>query len=215
MKKILFNDEYLLTQAVIKRRKTMTRRVAKWDMIPGEDEARISRVELVNILVDGRVVYFGYDSNHNLIGETISTYGVGEVVAVAQNYEDAGLPPSFDSIGPFQPTAENHPGWKNKLFVRPDLMPYKIKMENIILRRIQDIDNLDCIFEGIISSTIKLERTNTAWKYFYAQRTPQGGTIFYAFPTPREAFAKLFNKIAKKKLWEQNPWCFAYSFKRL
>lgn len=215
MQKILFNDEYLLTQAVIERRKTMTRRVAKWDMIPGEDEARISRVELVNILVDGRVVYFGYDSNHNLLGETISTYGVGEVVAVAQNYEDAGLPPSFDSIGPFQPTAENHPGWKNKLFVRPDLMPYKIKMENIILRRIQDIDNRDSIFEGITTNPIKLIGNHMTWQYGYAQRTPQGCTIFYAFTFPRKAFANLFNKIAKKKLWEQNPWCFAYSFKRL
>ena len=215
MKKILFNDEYLLTQAVIERRKTMTQRVAKWDMIPGEDEARISRVELVNILVDGRVVYFGYDSNYNLLGETISIYGVGEVVAVAQNYEDAGLPPSFDSIGPFQPTAENHPGWKNKLFVRPDLMPYKIKMENIILRRIQDIDQRDSLSEGIQEIPYKLVGRNMTYEYGFAQRTPQGGTIIYAYSSPRDAFAKLFNKIAKKKLWEQNPWCFTYTFKKL
>lgn len=32
------------------------------------------------------------------------------------------------------------------------------------------------------------------------------------FPTPREAFAALIDKISGKGTWENNPWVVAYSF---
>lgn len=71
MKKIMFNDRYGLTQAVIEGRKTMTRRI----IIPQPD-----------FLSDN----FGWAKRNN--GDVIlPKYGVGEVVAVAQSYEQAGI----------------------------------------------------------------------------------------------------------------------------
>lgn len=71
MKKIMFNDRYGLTDAVIEGRKTMTRRI----IIPQPD-----------FLSDN----FGWAKRNN--GDVIlPKYGVGEVVAVAQSYEQAGI----------------------------------------------------------------------------------------------------------------------------
>lgn len=66
MKKIMFNDRYGLTQAVIEGRKTMTRRI----IIPQPD-----------FLSDN----FGWAKRNN--GDVIlPKYGVDEIVAVAQRY---------------------------------------------------------------------------------------------------------------------------------
>ena len=66
-KKIMFNDKYGLTQAVLYGRKTMTRRIS-------EDQIRNS------IFCKS-----GYESIHGY--EIKPKYKVGEVVAIAQSYE--------------------------------------------------------------------------------------------------------------------------------
>lgn len=78
MKKIMFNDKYGLTQAVLEGRKTMTRRVCKGEIPLGNWEET----------------------------EKYATYHVGEVVAVAQNYRDVYLNSgSIYKIGLFGRTA--------------------------------------------------------------------------------------------------------------
>lgn len=79
MKKIMFNDRYGLTDAVIEGRKTMTRRI----IIPQPD-----------FLSDN----FGWAKRNN--GDVIlPKYGVNEVVAVAQIYEAAGFDPEYSIEG--------------------------------------------------------------------------------------------------------------------
>lgn len=120
MQKIMFDDKYGLTKAVLEGRKTMTRRFAEKVLV--EDE-------------NGFLCWNGEFKNPR--------YKPGEVVAVAQPYKDViytgGLPHPL--VG--------KPGWTNKMFVRADLMPHQICITNIRIERIQDISNEECLREGV------------------------------------------------------------------
>lgn len=127
MKKILFNDKYNLTQAVLEGRKTQTRRIVK-------GVYSISCGGVTNDMMDIHKPY----------------YKVGEVVAVAQSYCDCGNFPDceFDEDGyPIMPTRS---GFFIKMFVRADLMPHQIRITNVRIERLQDISEEDCLKEGII-----------------------------------------------------------------
>ncbi len=115
MKKIMFNDKYGLTKAVLEGRKTMTRRIAKKVLV--ED-------------IDQHLVWTGEFKKPK--------YKVGEVVAVAQSYH------ALNKAGFVAPkwcehTCEDSPGYSNKMFVRADLMPYQIRITNVRVERLQDI----------------------------------------------------------------------------
>ena len=119
MKKIMFNDKYGLTEAVLEGRKTMTRRI-----VPGK---------LVEAIEGGVPGYAVMESK----------YKVGEVVAVAQSYKDV----IYTGELPHPLVAK--PGWANKMYVRADLMPHQIRITNVRVERLQDISDEDCLREGI------------------------------------------------------------------
>ena len=150
MKKIMFNDKYGLTQAVLEGRKTQTRRI----LLP----------HTVQELRNG--------NNYQEVIMLYSGYKVGEVVAVAQRYKDITLemPVKFD------PELTKQPGWTNKMFTKADLMPHRIRITNIRVERLQDISEEDCIAEGILKAhNVRLEGV-TYWYYGLANssfRTPQ------------------------------------------
>ena len=76
MKKIMFNDKYGLTEAVIEGRKTMTRRAVQGKYLRiYEDMSRL-----------GRPVY----PLEEWLIRKAAAYKVGEVIAVAQSYKDLG-----------------------------------------------------------------------------------------------------------------------------
>ena len=136
MKKIMFNDKYSLTQAVLDGRKTMTRRIIKCP--------RTFRGEWVagfNIHIrhsDKKIVdwpcMYDADEREFDMGEILPKYELGEVVAIAQSYMDvdrfyrkgknAAYLEYLDSI---LPELKLYPGWTNKMFVRADLMPHHIR----------------------------------------------------------------------------------------
>jgi len=94
MKKIMFNDKYSLTQAVLDGRKTMTRRVCKYDR-PNETYDIVFPVfESNDYDNDGNIVSplnyaFGWKNDKgDFTGWNIPKYKVGEIVAVAQRYKD-------------------------------------------------------------------------------------------------------------------------------
>lgn len=127
MKKIMFNDRYGLTQAVLEGRKTMTRRI-----IP-VDETRGGLVPIS--FWNGKWV--------GAHGRPLKSqpYKIGEVVAVAQAYKDTFGNPDF--------LFGHKPGWSNKMFVSADLMPHQIRITNVRIERLQDISDEDCFREGI------------------------------------------------------------------
>lgn len=128
MKKIMFNDRFGLTQAVLDGRKTQTRRIVPQSVIE-----KYAMLEDPTIIDDAR-------------------YDVGEVVAVAQSYHDCGGfneagVPRWDVIS--KTVCSTNAGWDNKMFVRSDLMPHQIRITNVRIQRLQEISDEDCLKEGI------------------------------------------------------------------
>lgn len=187
MKKIMFNDRYGLTEAVLSSRKTQTRRICK--------EQHWAFSDLIN-------AYY----NQSFIFEQ-PKYKVGEVVVVAQSYKDAGvvfLPEEDEEFGCHNFPAEQTVGWTNKMFVRADLMPHRIRITNVRIERLQDISDNDCLAEGIYKY-----HGMRRWHYKFNDKSK---AVAHDHKTPREAYAALIDRISGNGTWESNPYVFVYDF---
>ena len=190
MKKIMFNDQYGLTQAVLEGRKTQTRRIAYQEPFKyyyncgfcteGKDKGKL-------FINDGNEIV------------AKSTYKIGEVVAVAQRYSDIPFNKEiFKGAG-------LSIGWVNKMFVKSDLMPHQIKITNIRCERLQDISTDDCMKEGIYCSHI--EGIDDAYSY---DATNDSFAKKWWYRTPIEAYKMLSCKLHLH--WGSNPLVFVYDF---
>ncbi|WP_288539568.1 hypothetical protein [uncultured Alistipes sp.] len=189
MKKIMFNDRYGLTQAVIEGRKTMTRRI-----VPTKTRLR-------------RALAVIHDEPHGSEQEEYlksAYYKVGEIVAVAQRYQDI-----FDysnCVNPYDWEDDDKPsGWTNKMFTKAKLMPHRIRITGIKCERLQDISEADCLKEGIRQAYAE----SILGMYGYIDHNKGTGLWFN---TPREAFASLIDKVSGCGTWASNPWVVAYEF---
>lgn len=174
MKKIMFNDKYCLTQAVLAGSKTMTRRVLRDNVPLGNWEETQKHLP----------------------------YKVGEVVAIAQSYKEIYPNADFEMVG--DGFMKESAGWTNKMFVRADLMPHHIKITDIEIERLQDISDDDIIREGVWQFCDNK-------KLFYVSQDT-GYVPTREFPSAREAFWFLIDRISGKGTWESNPFVVAYSF---
>jgi hypothetical protein len=188
MKKIMFNDKYGLTQAVLDGRKTQTRRIAYMPngFITFDDEDfQLKKLDNGHVLL--MLCNNEFKTAH---------YKIGEEVAIAQRYSDIA-----DTLGQ---KLWQLPCWRNKMFVKADFMPHRIRITNIRDERLQDISEEDCMAEGIWrDDNVGLEGT-TYWYH---------GLVNSSFRTAKEAYAALIDKISGKGTWESNPWVFVYNFK--
>lgn len=209
MKKIMFNDKYSLTQAVLDGRKTMTRRACKYDR-PNETYDIVFPVfEPNDYDNDGNIVSplnyaFGWKNDKgDFTGWNIPKYKVGEVVAIAQSYSDCGNMPDYELDEDGYPIMPKRSGFFNKMFVAPNLMPHQIRITDIKIERLQNISDEDCFKEGIFK-----------WD------AGQKDIPFYSFHNAdipdyndsRDAFAELIDKVSGKGTWESNPYVFVYEF---
>ena len=93
MKKIMFNDKYGLTLAVLEDRKAMTRRIISYPSkfrgqnVAGYYVCRKPSGELVEVCL--------HDEDERMIdaGQIFPNFQVEEVVAIAQSYKDSGYDP--------------------------------------------------------------------------------------------------------------------------
>lgn len=97
-------------------------------------------------------------------------------------------------------------GWKNKMFVRADLMPHHIRITGIRVERLQDISDEDCFKEGAFESIIM--GANGKLKEYYIE----GPKDICFGKTPREPFATLIDCICGKGVFQSNPYVFVYDF---
>lgn len=189
MRKIMFNDRYGLTQAVIEGRKTMTMMLIN---IKSTSDVQV-RIFAGYVQIIGR--------SGDVCAEKKLSYKVGEVVAVAQRYQDI-----FDysnCVNPYAWEDDDKPsGWTNKMLTKAELMPHQIRITGIKCERLQDISEEDCLREGIRY----LPQIGNF--YFEDMRREEG---FY-FDDHREAFASLIDKVSGRGTWGQNPWVVAYEF---
>lgn len=185
MKKIIFNDKYGLTRAVLEGRKTQTRRIAGYCDSPDITAKDVS-------------LYKGdFGSCYCFLKKFIhkeSAFRIGHDIAVAQPYKEVcGY-------------LIDHKGYNNKMFVASCLMPHRIRITNIRVERLQDISDEDCIAEGIKEYP---EVQRDMWGFSYIKGV---ALKFELSTTPHEAYAALIDKISGKGTWESNPYVFVYEF---
>lgn len=187
----MFNDKYGLTQAVLEGRKTQTRRIA-------DTAGRLRDITVRQALEEvnkGRACLF--DEGRPL---ALSAYKLGETIAIAQKYADLAYDGEFFRL---LGKVIFEKGCQNKMFVKADFMPHRIRITNIRVERLQDISEEDCIAEGVWrDDNVGLEGT-TYWYH---------GLANSSFRTAKEAYASLIDKISGKGTWESNPWVFVYDF---
>lgn len=202
MQKIMFNDKYGLTQAVLAKRKTQTRRI-------------ITNKEMLEIIRN-----FDYPSSFFLFydrfflnpdmrkrfinNRRVMRYQENETVAIAQSYKDIHKE-ILREVGDLELRDEfrKSKGYTNKMFVRADKMPHHIRMTEIRIERLQDIKSEDCLKEGLwMAHDVGLEGM-TYWYHGFANSS---------FRTPQDAYASLIDRISGKGTWKSNPYVFVYDF---
>ena len=193
----MFNDKYGLTEAVLAKRKTQTRRF-------------ITNKEMLEIIRN-----FDYPSSFFLVydrfvlnpdlrkrfinNRRVMRYHMNETVAIAQSYAD--ITPQADWANCM--TRKEEIGWNNKMFVRAEDMPHHIRITNIRIERLQDIKIEDCLKEGLwMAHDVGLE----GMTYWYH------GLTNSSFRTPQDAYASLIDHISGKGTWASNPYVFVYEF---
>ena len=188
MQKIMFNDQYGLTQAVLDGRKTQTRRIAYQEPFKyycncgfcteGKDKGKLT-------INDGNEIV------------AKSHYKIGEVVAVAQSYSH--IPCAEETEETFNEEVASA-GWGNKMFVKASLMPHQIKITNIRCERLQSISTDDCMKEGIFCSLNK----------FSYDATNDSKRKKWWYDSPNVAYKMLSCKLHLH--WGSNPLVFVYDF---
>lgn len=198
MKKIMFNDKFCLTQAVLGGTKTQTRRMEAF-----QPSARMfDEIDSIKGGLDdkGRWIFTLLSKDGGVVGDVVPRYNVGEIVAIAQNYKEAHVvgdttvdyPLIFD---------DGDAGYYNKMFVKASLMPHHIRITDVKVERLQDISDEDILREGVWQSHDNKD-------VFYVSSIH----IVHGFPTAREAFEYLIDNISGKGTWERNPWVAVYEF---
>lgn len=142
MQKILFNDKYGLTKAVLEGRKTQTRRIAYADYIRFPNTC-------IGLKDDNRNKLFLKDGS---LIVARSHYKIGEEIAVAQSYDKFATDIEYDSVELKKMIRSE--GWKNKMFVKAE--------------RLQYISDEDCIAEGIKKNP---EVLRGMWEFSYIKGT--------------------------------------------
>lgn len=108
-------------------------------------------------------------------------------------------------------------GYFNKMFVKAELMPYRIRITNIKIERMQDISDEDCLKEGITEVSGEFEAHTVLQNGYYGERLRvikrYYGIQYYELgESPREAYGTLIDKISGKGTWESNPYVIVYEF---
>lgn len=216
MKRMMFNDRYGLTQAVIHGRKTVTRRVVKdawWPIY--KIEAEEIKGDIIHVIAN----------NGKLVIEHKCPYKIGEIVAVAQSYRnilDELENPSIFNKEQWERDTQKRaeyagmiytPGYSNKMYVRADMMLHQIQIRDIRIERLQDISGDECLNEGIfVNEYIK----NGKMRYHYGfdgfLHEREGWFAQEWFDTPREAFASLIDKVSGRGTWDRNPFVWRIEF---
>ena len=185
--KIYFNDKCGLTASVLRGDKTV-------------------KIELAE----------KYDKNGCHLYKDTSSYNVGEIVAVGQNYKNAGLDPDtlqeyfvskptiFPKLDEFEEMSgwidlplEYHNGWLNKMNTLPGLMPHQIQFIDIDIMKLHDIREFVYFQAGI-------KQLGSLRIFGYHDN--------FSFSHPSIAFASLVDKVYGKGTWDSNPLVYIYKF---
>lgn len=206
MKKIMFNDKYGLTKAVLDKIKTQTRRIP--DIQPPYENSKIC-FPTDFLLVDEpekHPLWMAYcwqnkDNPEEFTQWIKPRYREGETVAVAQSYNKIADELRAHQCAMLSLTKS----WTNKMFVRPDLMPHQIRITSLHIERLQDISEEDCLKEGIN----KIVPEDGIPRY---RVMDSNGERMFSTDNYKDAYRFLINGTSGKGTWEKNPWVWVYEF---
>lgn len=192
----MFNDKYGLTEAVLAKRKTQTRRI-----IPSADHE--NRRYEGTLKVRNTLGQIGLLALFNDV-RVFSAYYIGEEVAISQSYrailEKSNVYPNANEL-------KELPGYRNKMFVRAEDMPHHIRITKIRIERLQDISDKDCLAEGI---EVFPDRKICE----YGFRFVKGEALHWiGADSLRQVYASLIDKVSGNGTWESNPYVFVYDFR--
>lgn len=196
---MMFNDRYGLTYAVIDEIKNNTRR------IEGGKQFQLAATAAEDFTYEEATGWIVMCCQGVEIFRHKCRYKVGEIVAVAQSYENAGVDPEYPIEG--VQLAKEHAGWRNKMFVSAKLMPYRIRITGVRCERLQGISDEECMKEGVVDVTY----FKTGGRPYELFALP-GHEYEETFNTPRQAFAALIDKVSGRGTWGRNPWVAVYKF---
>ena len=192
----MFNDRYGLTQAVISGRKTVTRRIV-------DPQGKYEELRWWQPCIEFEECMYGYTENGGW--EVIEPrYNVGEIVAVAQSYNQVYHQEGLETIDMLVSGLKHTVGWQNKMFVKAELMPHRIQITDIRIEQLQDISD-DCMKEGI-----QVEYAPNGRGGYYIYDVTRCREKW--FDTPREAFASLIDKVSGRGTWDRNPFVWRIEF---
>ena len=196
MQKIMFNDKYCLTKAVLEGRKTQTRRIIT-------NKEMLEIIKKFDTPASLFLVYDRFVLNTDLRkrftdNRRVMRYQMNDIVAIAQSYAD--ITPQVDWANCM--IRKEEIGWTNKMYVKADLMPHRIRITNIRIERLQDISEEDCLAEGIVDFESRINKA-----HFYSI-TDESAT----YGTAKKPYSLLIDKIAGKGTWASNPYVFVYEF---
>lgn len=143
---------------------------------------------------------------------------IGEVIAIAQSYEDMANEGGYILANMLQDETtfkKEHcgAGWRNAMFTKADLMPHRIMITNVRVERLQDISDDDCLKEGVYY------HTEPPKHHEYDRYSPWSPSVKpYKFESEKyfcsakNAFKHLIEKVSGKGTWKSNPYVFVYDF---
>ena len=131
-------------------------------------------------------------------------YEVGEIVAIKQCYcliygENSDFLEHKVSKDVLINDIFTSAGWRNKMFVKNELMPHQIRITAVKKCRLQDLTEKDCLKEGI--------KKGNVYGFIYKKGEWTKKTL-----TAIDAFKNLINDLNGKGYWKNNPDGYAYEF---
>ncbi len=199
MKKWMFDDQFLLTLAVEDGSKTMTRRIIPESVLIKEGIDKVTELYRREQLAKA------------------CPYKVGEIVAVAMSYSRVEKRLEKSEKAAFRErvakahgvdvsNVEKLAGWRNKMYVKAELMELFTKIVAVKAERIKEISNADCLKEGIMRVPERFAKKNK--RYYYVDLLDQE----FNFPTAVKAFKRLAETIMGCHIWAHNSFVWAIEF---
>ena len=211
MKKILFNDKFGLTKAVLDGRKTQARRIVSQSLIDKYEEWYDDVCSIA--MPSGSTI----ETLRDWLLRKHTRYRAGEVVAVAQSYcsiaEELENSNNATCAAHYEKNVQKaseyiswmeHPGFNNKMFVAADMMIHQIRITDVRVEKLQDISEEDAISNGVVYAGLFYE--DYGEPMFIIEGCKQ------TFGSARDAYAWMIDKISGKGTWQSNPYVFVYDF---
>lgn len=192
----MFSDKFGLTRAVEYGRKTVTRR-----LVTERDQERALRC-LDDYAARG-VRLTPYEAL-----AMVAPYQVGDIVAVPMSYMQIYINyiHGDEGIHSFVNKYCITPGWTNKMFVKADECPLRLRIDDVRVELVAEITNADCMREGVCAC-----EGNIAY-YIHVRGKRANNTVFLQknFADPQDAFGYLFAGSRWAQVKKENPLVYRY-----